>query len=391
VKPVVGVVGAGYVGLVVATCYAKMGYKVLLCEKELAKFDILQSGKVPFYEPMLQELFSQVFNKKLFITQSIKFFFQDNSVDFIFSCVPTPASSDGSADVSFVEDVCNSVSQFADKNVILICKSTLPPGCCQKLITDIPSNITFVYSPEFLRQGQAINDFLKPDRIVFGLENCNLNNDILKNRLSDLVHHFISLERILFTNFVSAELIKHASNAMLASRLTFMNQIFRFAQAFNVDMKTISFGVGLDHRIGLHYLEAGPGFGGSCLPKDLQALISTGLSLGIDVSFLKEIENFNASQLDWFFSCWKHKVGEIKGSVVAVKGISFKESTSDLRNSVQVELVKRIMAEGPANVLLMDQSLSEKELAQIRDGLGLPSSVYDDSDQEKTVLLFRSL
>jgi UDPglucose 6-dehydrogenase len=380
--------------MVVAVSYAKIGYKVLLFEKDKSKVESLQNKQIHFFEPGLEKLFLEVMNKNLFLIETMNDFFQNEKVDIIYSCVPTPSLNDGHADTSIVEAVYQELAVLANYDVLLISKSTMPPGCNDLLFEKVFKNNHFVkliYSPEFLRQGEALLDFSRPDRVVFGLDKKQLLNESLKKKLMLLAGNFIAEERVLFVDFVTAELIKHASNAMLASRVTFMNQIFRISKALSADMKMVQLGVGLDHRIGINYLEAGAGFGGSCLPKDLLAIIKVAEDLSVDSSYLKSISNFNTSQVDWFYENWRETVGEIKGNVVAVKGVSFKECTSDLRNSVQVELVKKIMADGPKDILLLDKSLNDVELAQIRYDLGLPNILENNSDQNKTVLLFRNL
>jgi len=228
---------------------------------------------------------------------------------------------------------------------------------------------------------------------VFGLpKNENLTQITkLKNVLSSLAKNFTDTSKVVFTDFVTAELIKHAANAMLASRITFMNQIFRIAKTIGADMPTIEHSVGMDHRIGNLYLKAGAGFGGSCLPKDLRALIALGKRLSIDVSLLQTIFDYNESQLDWFYTNWKQEVGEIKGQSVAVKGVSFKALSSDLRNSVQLELVRKILADEPRNILIMDQTLAEEQLEKLRIDLGIAGKSESENLQEhdKTILLLR--
>jgi UDPglucose 6-dehydrogenase len=395
-KPTIGVIGAGYVGLVVASSYASMGFSVILCEKDDAKLALLCRGIVPFFEPGLTELFSSVLNGNLQLCNSIQDFFKTAPVDLIFSCVPTPVLENGHADTSFVIEVLETLITTTDKNILLINKSTITPGfskSMQAILEKAKHQITLVHNPEFLRQGQALTDFAHPDRIVFGLTPNMEKHELasLKAKLLSLARDFVSDDKIIFTDFVTAELIKHAANAMLACRITFMNQIFRIAKTLGADMPTVKRGVGMDHRIGSLYLEAGAGFGGSCLPKDLQALIALGTQLEIDVSLLQTIFEFNKSQLDWFYSDWKHDVGEIKGQSIAVRGISFKPLSSDLRNSVQIELVRKIVADEPKNVLIMDQTLGEEELEKIKLDLGIKYrlSESDPEEQDKTILLLR--
>ena len=399
VKPTIGIIGAGYVGLVVASSYASKGYRVLLFEKDVEKKRLLQQGVVPFFEPELPQLFASVLDCNLLICEELKDFFTQNlPVDIIFSCVATPVLPDGELDTSAINSVLADLVKFASKDILLINKSTITPGLSAVMEASLQPakvKITMVYNPEFLRQGQAVIDFMHPDRIVFGLPAAA--SDHLKAQLLVLATNFADEAKIIFTDLVTAEFIKHAANAMLACRVTFMNQIFRLAKKLGADMQTISQGVGMDHRIGSHYLTSGPGFGGSCLPKDLKALIGMGKKLAVDVSLLQAIASFNESQVDWFYQQWQKEVGGIKDRTVAVQGVSFKADTSDLRNSVQLALVRRIAADKPKSLLLLDPTLGKEELARLGDELGVAVLACDDEQMvkevladEKTVILARS-
>lgn len=388
--PIIGVIGAGYVGLTTACCYAKKGYLVFLLEKDTQKLETLKSGKIPFYEEGLQELYSEVFGKQLFLVKNSSCFFEVNPAEIIFSCVPTPTKPDGSSDTSFVFEVLESLTKAANQNFILINKSTITPGTSEKIIEKLQSSnnkINYVYNPEFLRQGQAVSDFFHPDRIVFGAN--PPKQKAIYSTLLSLANHFVLNEKIIFTDCVTAELIKQGANAMLASRISFINQVARFAQAFGADMKMVEKGIGMDHRIGNKYLQSGPGFGGGCLPKDLSSLIKSGEEKNIDTSFLQEIYNFNHKQLDWFYDQWKIAAGPVEGASVAVMGMGFKSTTGDLRNSKQVELVKKIVADKPATLRIFDKTLCPVQLGKVRTFLKIDAFEEKKTQANKTLLLLR--
>lgn len=364
----VGVIGAGYVGLVTAVCYASKGFHVFLYEKDLNKSKSLALGKIPFYEKDLQAMFLNVLNKQLFLVESLdQIFSQKVYVDIIFSCVPTPSQENGTCNLSYVFEVCSSLKQTLNKDIIFINKSTIPPKTCDFIISNFfkdldKHQVELVHNPEFLRQGQAVEDFLHPDRIIFGLNPSSRSKEILKS----IANKFISEDKIIFTDFVTAELIKYGANVMLACRISMINQIFRIAKAVGANMNDTKTGIGLDHRIGQHYLSEGPGFGGSCLPKDLQALTSCAKNLSVDTTMLEAIFNFNNTQLNWFFNEWKKEVGlDLNQCNILVDGIAFKPGTSDLRNSVKLELLKKIAAERPNSIDIFDTSLSENDIEKI--------------------------
>ena len=390
-KPSIGVIGAGYVGLVTAVCYASKGFKVFLYEKDAKKRDFLKIGKAPFFETGLSEILSKVLNQNLFILEKFEDFFLAENIELIFSCVPTPASEvDGSCDLSFVFEVCSELVNHTNKSLVLINKSTIPPGTCANLQTRLQHpkyKLTLIHNPEFLRQGQAIEDFLFPDRIVFGSEKNNFSSEI-RNLLLDLGQAFAEPEKILFTDFVTAELIKYGANVMLACRISMINQIFRLAKNLGADMPTVKQGIGMDNRIGLHYLQEGPGFGGSCLPKDLKALIFCAKNVGVESCMLEAIEKINESQAQWFFEEWKKSlpVQELSCCSITVEGVTFKVGTSDLRNSIKFELIKKIAAESPGALKIEDPFLSENEISEIYKELGMSADICEDKKLHKAML-----
>ncbi len=360
---VIVVVGAGYVGLTAAIGYANQGNTVFLSEINAEKAEVLRSGKTPFFEPNLQEAYDAVFKKSLFLVEDLSSFCEKTKVDFIFSCVPTPQKKDGSCDLKFVKDLWKSLLSFKfDQPVVLINKSTVIPGTCDSFYSRLKkNNVTLVNSPEFLRQGSAYSDFLRPDRIVWGLFDEDLKNENLKESLKKLSKNFVVPEKIIFSDFKTSELAKYACNGMLSSRLTFMNQIFRLSLELGANMKLIEKIVGLDHRIGPNYLAAGVGFGGSCLPKDLKALIKLCDKLGVNADFLQGVYDFNDAQASWYFKKWERLVGGFSGKEIIFPRLSFKKGTGDLRNSVLFKLFCKSLKSKAKSVLVLEKSFTAAE------------------------------
>lgn len=347
----ISIIGSGYVGLVTGACFAELGNKVICADNDARKINGLKRGVLPIYEPGLKELVLDNFKKKrLKFTSSIAEAVKASQV--IFIAVGTPTLENGEADLAGIEKVAHSIAQHMDGYRLIVEKSTVPVETCawvkKTIATYLKKNYRFdvVSNPEFLREGSAINDFTHPDRIVIGAES--------KKARRIMTGLYRPLNRpILLTNIKSAELIKHASNAFLATKISFINALARICDEVGADVKEVAQGMGLDKRIGGNFLCAGIGYGGSCFPKDLQAFITIAEKLGYDFRILKAVRDTNEDQLSYILQKIKNALWIIKDKTIAVLGLSFKPDTDDIRNSPSIGLIRELLREG-ANIKAYD-------------------------------------
>ena len=340
----ISIIGSGYVGLVTGACFAELGNKVVCADNDVNKISLLKKGIVPIYEPGLDEMIKlNLKNKRLKFTSSIRAAVKASEV--IFIAVGTPALENGEADLTGIENVARSIAQNMDGYRLIAEKSTVPVETCswvkKTISTYVKKGYKFdvVSNPEFLREGSAINDFTHPDRIVLGVESAKA-----KQIMTSL---YQPLNRpILVTNIKSAELIKHASNAFLATKISFINAVARICDKVGADVKEVAQGMGLDNRIGRHFLHAGLGYGGSCFPKDLEAFINIAEKLGYDFQILKAVRNTNEEQKTFVLQKIKDELWIIKDKTIAVLGLAFKPNTDDLRNAPSIGLIKSLIQEG---------------------------------------------
>ncbi len=353
----ISIIGAGYVGLVTGACFAELGNKVICADNDVKKISGLKKGLIPIYEPGLEELIlNNLKNKRLKFTSSIGEAVKASEV--IFIAVGTPALENGEADLTGIENVARSIAQNMDGYRLVVEKSTVPVETCawvkKTIATYIRKSYKFdvVSNPEFLREGCAINDFTRPDRIVVGAESAKARQ-IMTNLYQPLNRP------ILITNIKSAELIKHASNAFLATKISFINALARICDRVGADVKEVAQGMGLDNRIGRHFLHAGIGYGGSCFPKDLEAFITIAGKLGYDFQILKAVRDTNEDQRKFVLQKIKDALWIIKDKTIAVLGLSFKPNTDDLRNSPSIDLINALTLEG-AKIKAYDPKAMEK-------------------------------
>jgi len=353
----ISIIGSGYVGLVSGACFAQLGNQVLCADNDVEKIKELKKGIVPIYEPGLEELIADnIKSKRLRFASSIKEAVKSSEV--IFIAVGTPSLENGEADLTGVENVAQTIAQNMDGYRLIVEKSTVPVETCawikKTIATYIKKKYKFdvVSNPEFLREGSAINDFTHPDRIVIGVESPKAKQ-IMKNLYQPLNRP------ILFTNIKSAELIKHASNAFLATKISFINALSRICDLVDADIKEVSQGMGLDNRIGRFFLHAGLGYGGSCFPKDIDAFITIAEKLGYDFEILKAVRKTNEDQKEFVFKKIKEALWIVKDKNIAVLGVSFKPNTDDLRNSPSIDLIKALISEG-AKIKIYDPKAMEK-------------------------------
>jgi len=353
----ISIIGSGYVGLVTGACLAELGNKVICADNDANKIASLKKGILPIYEPGLAELVSgNVKNKRLKFSNCLKEAVLKSEI--IFIAVGTPALENKEADLTGIENVACEIAAHMDGYRLIVEKSTVPVETCawvKKVINyRLKKNHKFdiVSNPEFLREGSAINDFICPDRIILGVE-----SQKAKEIMIDL---YKPLNRpILVTNIKSAELIKHASNAFLATKISFINALAQICDKTGADVKEVADGMGLDKRIGREFLKAGLGYGGSCFPKDLDAFISISKKLGYDFKLLKAVKAINEEQLEFVLDKIKSLLGIVKDKTIGVLGLSFKPNTDDLRNSPSLRLIEALRKEG-AKIKAFDPKSMEK-------------------------------
>lgn len=367
-------IGGGYVGLVSAVCFAKMGHSVSIVETNFAKAEKIRSGIAPFFEKDLQESLTElVLTNKFKVFSELSLAFGEHP-DFVFLCVGTPSKEDGSADLSQVWSAVDSFCQSIQRDCIFVCKSTVPVGLSRQIMNKINGEMSqksgslkigFAFVPEFLREGSAISDFFGSDRIVVGLDDVRVEEEI------KLLHAPI-LERgaqFFSMNFESAELVKLTSNAMLALRVGLINQVSNLAEIFGADIDRISQAVGADHRIGPHFLQASPGFGGSCLPKDLASLVQICRQAGCSASIVQAVLDANFEQRKIALNRILKKFGPVVDIKIGIFGLAFKSGTDDLRSSPALWLAVELTRLG-AQVLAFDRHVRQAQLDELAKLMG---------------------
>lgn len=347
----IAIVGTGYVGLVSGTCFAEMGINVTCVDIDSNKISRLQKGDIPIYEPGLEEMvLRNVAAGRLKFTTDLCSILDD--VEVVFSAVGTPPDEDGSADLKYVLAVAKTFGQNIKKYTIIVTKSTVPVGTAQKVrdvinaeLKNRNADIEFdvASNPEFLKEGAAIKDFMTPDRVVVGTD-----SERAKKVMARLYKPFmLSGDRMIFTDIPSAEMIKYAANSMLATRISFMNDIANLCELVGADVNMVRKGIGSDTRIGRKFLYPGCGYGGSCFPKDVKALIKTAQKAGYDMQVLRAVEAVNERQKSILFDkLSRHYSGELKGKTIAMWGLSFKPETDDMREAPALVLIDKLTASG---------------------------------------------
>ncbi len=337
-------IGAGYVGLVSGTCLAEIGHKVILVDNNEAKIQKLKDGHIPIFEPGLEDLVRKnVANGRLTFTTSLPQAVKESTV--IFIAVNTPPQANGRADLSYVAGAAREIAEAADSYKVVVDKSTVPVKTGERVQQMIKQynkhNIDFdvVSNPEFLREGSAIDDFMNPDRIVVGVENERAAT-IMREIYEPVKAPFIQ------TNINSAELIKHASNSFLAMKISFANALAKICELSNANIDEVTYGMGLDTRIGKSFLNAGIGYGGSCFPKDVSAFITIAEDLGYKFDLLKEVEKINAEMRELFIQKIEQALWVTKGKTIALWGLAFKANTDDMRNAPSITIAERLHKDG---------------------------------------------
>jgi len=382
----IGIVGSGYVGLVVGTCFAHHGNSVICMDKDERKIAMLNKGQVPFYEPGLDSLIQRnAAEGRLTFTTDMQRGIDES--DIIFIAVGTPPEEDGSADLQHVLAVADAIGRHMRSAKIVVTKSTVPVGTAYKIkaavqkVTQIPVKVAS--NPEFLKEGDAVNDFMKPDRIVVGYE-----DEEVREAMAELYRPFESPQHpIIFMDIFSSELTKYAANAMLATRISFMNDLSRLCEKVGADVELVRQGIGTDKRIGPHFLKPGIGYGGSCFPKDVKAIIYTAKQYDHQLQILESVEAINKTQKTILCrKIEKHFQGAVKGKRVAVWGLAFKPETDDMREAPSVEVINWLLAQG-ATVTAYDPVATETAHVSLGDTITYAKRAYDALDQTDALVI----
>lgn len=379
----IAIVGTGYVGLVSGTCFAEMGSHVTCVDVDTAKIEKLKNGIMPIYEPGLEELVRRnVEYDRLHFTTDLTEVLDD--VEVVFSAVGTPPDEDGSADLKYVLAVARQFGQHINKYTILVTKSTVPVGTARKVKAaiqeeldrrgvDIPFDVAS--NPEFLKEGAAIKDFMSPDRVVVGTESERAREVMTRLYKPFLINNF----RVIFMDIPSAEMTKYAANAMLATRISFMNDIANLCERVGANVDSVRKGIGTDQRIGSKFLYAGCGYGGSCFPKDVKALVHTGLENGYHMEVIEAVERVNERQKSIVYDKIVQAVGSVKGKTVAVLGLAFKPETDDMREAPALVVIQRLLSDG-ATVRVFDPVAMDECRRRIGDSVVYCKNMYDAAD-----------
>ncbi len=343
----IGIIGTGYVGLVTGACFSEFGVFVTCVDRDERKISQLKKGIVPFYEPGLEELVKRNLREgRLHFSTKIKDAVESSLAVFI--AVGTPPRGDGSADLKYIEEVSKEIARYMDSYKVIVTKSTVPVGTGKKIKDWISENLKkdiqfdIASNPEFLREGSAIEDFMRPDRVVIGAESPQAVA-ILK----DLYRPLYLIETpFVITNIETAELIKYASNSFLATKISFINEMALLCDKIGADVHVVAKAMGLDRRIGPKFLHPGPGYGGSCFPKDTRALISIGESLGVELKIVSAAVQVNERQKRIMVERIRSVMGSLKGRKVAILGLSFKPNTNDIREAPSIYIIGELLKEG---------------------------------------------
>lgn len=386
----IAIIGTGYVGLVSGTCFAEMGNNVICVDNDKNKLEKLNSNHITIYEPGLEVIYSRNFNNgRLKFTDDLKA--ATLASDMVFLCLPTPQDEDGSADLSHVMNITGKLGDIlseTDDFKLIINKSTAPVGTGQIIFgilsTKGVKNFAVASNPEFLREGFAVEDFMKPDRVVVGSD-----SEKALEMLRDLYEPFVTMgNSIIEMDIRSAEVTKYASNSFLATKITFMNDLANFCEKATADIDLVRLGMGSDPRIGHRFLFPGVGYGGSCFPKDVNALIKTSIDFDAKLVLLAEVDRINQEQRVRFFNkISSHFNGNLKGKKLAVWGLAFKPDTDDMREAPSVTVIKRLVNEG-VSITAYDPVASENARFYLNDTIEYATDKYSALDGADALVIF---
>lgn len=387
----IAIVGTGYVGLVSGTCFAEMGVNVTCVDVNEQKIQALLNGQIPIYEPGLDEMVLRNHKEgRLNFTTDLSTCL--DKVDIVFSAVDTPPDEDGSADLKYVLEVAHTVGKNMNKYLILVTKSTVPVGTAQKVKqaiqeeldrrrVEIPFDVAS--NPEFLKEGAAIKDFMSPDRVVIGVESQKAKDLMTQLYRPLMLNNF----RVIFTDIPSAEMIKYAANSMLATRISFMNDIANLCELVGADVNMVRKGIGADTRIGNKFLYPGCGYGGSCFPKDVKALIKTAEKNGYEMKVLKAVEEVNENQKSILFTKLSNYYNDnLKGKTISIWGLAFKPETDDMREATSLVMIKNLIEVG-CKIKVYDPVAMNECKRRIGDSIIYASDMYDATLNADALLL----
>ena len=381
----ISIIGSGYVGLVTGACFADVGHNVICIDNDAQKIKTLQAGRVPIYEPGLEEIIHRnVSAHRLRFSGSIKEGVDNSQIVFI--AVPTPQQANGDVDLSFIEKVSREIAGVLTSYRVIVDKSTVPVKTGERVAESIKrynrhgAKFDVVSNPEFLREGCAVADLMHPDRIVIGAQ-----SDHAADLMKKVYEPFMA--PILVTDINSAELIKHAANSFLALKISYVNALSGICEASGADVEKVADGIGMDRRIGRQFLNAGIGYGGSCFPKDVAAFITISEQLGTPFGLLKEVQRINAAQKERFLKKIRETLWVLREKTIAVWGLTFKPDTDDIRSSVAIDLVADMLREG-AHVVAHDPKGMEKarEVKAIADAKFAASALEAVAGAEALVI-----
>ena len=377
----IAIVGTGYVGLVSGTCFAEMGANVTCVDVDARKIRSLQRGDIPIYEPGLDEMVTRNYREgRLRFTTDLSTCLDD--VEIVFSAVGTPPDEDGSADLKYVLQVAHTIGANMKKYILVVTKSTVPVGTASKVKAAIQEELSrrgediefdVASNPEFLKEGNAIKDFMSPDRVVVGVESEKARDLMSRLYRPFLLNNF----RVIFTDIPSAEMIKYAANSMLATRISFMNDIANLCELVGADVNMVRKGIGSDTRIGSKFLYPGCGYGGSCFPKDVKALIRTAEQKGYEMKVLKAVESVNEQQKAVLFNkLSRYYKGDLSGKTVALWGLSFKPETDDMREATSLVTIAHLLQAG-CRVRVYDPVAMDECRRRIGDKVEYSQDMYE--------------
>ncbi len=387
----IAIVGTGYVGLVTGTCFAEMGVEVFCVDIDRRKIENLKNGIVPIYEPGLEEMVNRNYEvgRLHFTTELTEVLDQ---VEIVFSAVGTPPDEDGSADLKYVLDVARTIGRTMNKYLLVVTKSTVPVGTACTIRQTIADELALrgaqidfdiASNPEFLKEGAAVKDFMHPDRIVVGVE-----SERAKKLMEKLYHPFmLNNFRIIYMDIPSAEMTKYAANAMLATRISFMNDMANLCEIIGADVNMVRKGIGSDTRIGSSFLYAGCGYGGSCFPKDVKALIRTAGEYGYPMRILQAVEDVNEHQKTVLFRKLEaHFGGQLQGRKVAMWGLAFKPETDDMREAPSLVLIELLLAAG-CHVMAYDPVAIPEARRRIGDRIAYANNIYETVEDADVLMI----
>ena len=386
----IAIVGTGYVGLVSGACFAEMGIDVTCVDIDQAKIERLRAGDIPIYEPGLDELVLRNSQEgRLHFTTRLADCL--DGVEAVFSAVGTPPDEDGSADLRYVLEVAREVGRHMQHYLVVVTKSTVPVGTARKVEAAIREELTkrgvdipfdVASNPEFLKEGSAIKDFMSPDPVVVGVESEKARELMTRLYAPFMLNNF----RVIFTDVPSAEMIKYAANSMLATRISFMNDIANLCELVGADVNQVRKGIGSDTRIGSKFLYPGCGYGGSCFPKDVKALVQTAEQNGYDMRVLKAVEEVNERQKSVLFEKLRRHYDDLQGKTIALWGLAFKAETDDMREATSLVTIRHLLEAG-CTVRVFDPAAMDEARRRLGDAIIYASDIYDAAKGADALLL----